>query len=210
MNRGELRSRIRTELLEPTPARWTDNQLNDYLNFIQEDLADVSQTRLTASVNVTDGVAFFTSTIRIPESFWWIDGSRRTKITPAPIEVIPDTTTMGTPYYYLKDGSTITVFPKATGTILVRGIKQPTPMTDDAHSPEWVDYLVYEALIAGTVWQAYLSDGDPQTQVWEKKYLAKKADFAALELKRNPQRVFIQSDEETYPIDSVGYLLSRG
>lgn len=205
MNRGELRAAVREELLEPTAARWTDSQLNRYMNDILLDLAKVSRTEIQADpVSVSAGAATFAlpATILLPKVVVWVEGGTRYRVRWANAPMPRDTTATGTPYLAWLEGSTVRLWPtpSADGQAIVKGVRRPASLADDADVPELQD--VDEALIAGTVWKAYQSDFDPQRDIWAGQYLAAKGAFVEMELRRNPQtgtvRDIYENDNRPY------------
>ena len=191
--RLQLRTEARVELLEPTPARWSDEQLNRYLNLGQEDLAGVGQTRVRAAVAVSagEGSVSAPATILVIENVWWESGGCRWRVRWAYQPFEPNPGSRGTPRIAWREEETVRFWPSASasGSLLFKGRRRPAAMAADDSTHDLPDFeLVNEALIAFAVWQAYLSDFDPQRDIWGPKYGQLKGQFELLELQRNPQR----------------------
>jgi len=211
--RLQLRTDARTALLEPVAARWSDDELNRYLNLGQEDLAKVSQTVARAIVPVTAGTSTVTapSTILTIDDIWWESGGTRSPVEWCELPFEINTTDSGRPYYAWYEGGDIRLWPspQADGYLLVRGVKRPASMDTDTATHDLPDLeTVNEAIVAYCVWQAYLSDYDPQRDTWAAKYAMLKADFARMELERNPRRLRVKNvyDDYLFPLTPFDYL----
>lgn len=210
----QLRTDARAELLETTAARWTDAQLNRYLNLGQEDLAKVSASKIRATVSVSIGASSVVvpSSILVVDDIWWEAGGTRYPMQWSNYPFEPNSTDQGTPRLAWLEGDTVKFWPAAqsSGTLLIKGIKRPAAMTDDNMTHDLPDYeTVNEALVAFCVWQAYLTDYDPQRDVWSAKYLLLKGDFAKMEAERNPQTARVRDvycDDIYLPLTPFDYL----
>lgn len=189
--RLQLRTAVRSNLLEPTPARWTDDDLNRYLDDGQDDLAKVSQTTRLETVAVLANASTVTTPSTILNLRWpayWEDSAgTRSKVRLSNRAMPIDSTTTGRPRWAWKNGKTITLWPKPSdnGNLLIRGVEKPAAFADDNAVSTLED--VDEALIAYATWKAYGVDFDPQRKDWQQDYLSRKVDYAAMEVSKNPQ-----------------------
>lgn len=212
--RLQLRTDARTELLEPSAARWSDDQLNRYLNDGQNDLAEVLRTKIRASVSVTSGTSSIPSpsNISVIYDIWWESGGTRSKVMFSNHPFEPDTQSSGIPVKAWLENGTLYFWPSAgsQGSLLIKGRQKPASMDDDTSThglPD--DPTVDEALIAYCVWQAYNSDFDPQRDLWAVRYAMLKGRFAKAEAERNPQVQTVNNvydDSEPYPLTPWDYL----
>jgi len=194
--RLQLRTAVRANLLEPTPARWSNDDLNRYLDDAQDNLAEVSQTTKLETVAVTAGTATATIpstilSIRWP-MYWEDSAGTRSKVRLSTRAMPIDSTTTGRPRWAWLNGNAITLWPKPAenGGLLIRGVEKPIPFADDNATSVLRDSD--EALIAYATWKAYEVDYDPQRNVWRENYLTRRAEYAALELSRSPQGAQIE------------------
>lgn len=210
----QIRTAARTELLETTAARWSDEQLNRYINDGQEDLAAASQRRVRKTVAVSAGssTASVSSDVLQITDLWWESGGTRSKVAWADKPFEPDTAGQGIPVLAWLEGDTIRLWPaaQADGTLLVKGIPKPAAMGADSDTHDLPDYqCTNEALIAYCVWKAYETDYDPQREVWGGKYAMLKGRFAQLEMQRQPQTQTVDDvydDPEPFPLTPWDYL----
>lgn len=210
----QLRTETRAELLDPTPARWTDEQLNRYLNLGQEDLARAGTTKIRILVPVLAGENSFSapSSILVIDHIWWESGGSRYPVDWSDYPFEPNSTDQGTPRLAWFENETVKFWPAAQsdGQMFIKGIKRPAAMTADNMTHDLPDYeTVNEAMIAYCVWQAYLTDYDPQRDIWSAKYLLLKGEFAKLEIQRNPQTARVRDvyDDDIYlPLTPFDYL----
>lgn len=210
----QLRTDARAELLEPTPARWTDDQLNRYLNLGQEDLAKVStsKTRVTLPILAGANSATAPASILVIDDLWWEAGGTRYPMQWSNYPFEPNSTDQGTPRLAWLEIDTIKFWPAAQsdGTLLIKGIKRPAAMADDNMTHDLPDSeTVNEAMVAFCVWQAYLTDYDPQRDIWSAKYILLKGDFARMEIERNPQTETVRDiycDDIYLPLTPFDYL----
>lgn len=210
----ELRTAAREELLEPTAARWTDAQLNRYLNDGQRDLAEVVRDKARVTINVTAGQssAVLPSTVHAVEEVWWESGGTRSEVVFSNRPFEPDTASLGTPVKAWIEGDTLRFWPAASsdGTLLIKGVPGVAAMVDDTDThglPD--DPTAEEALVAYCVWHAYLSDFDPQREIWAAKYGLLRARFAQHQAERNPQTATVRNvydDEEPILLTPWDYL----
>lgn len=212
--RLQLRAAAREELLEPVAARWTDAQLNRYLNDGQEDLARTGQTRTraTAAVNTGESSVAAPSTILIIERVWWESVGTRSPLRWSNSPFEPDTTSQGRPVIAWLEDDVVRFWPAAQepGALLFKGKRWPAIMGTDESTHGLPDYeCSNEALIAYCVWKAYESDFDPQRDIWGAKYTFQKGRFAAQEAEKNPQTGTVRNvydDPERLPLTPWDYL----
>lgn len=191
MDRQTLRTTVRKILFDqaaPTSSRWSDDDLNRFLNEGLLEVSRAAKRRKTAALSFTAGESSKT----LPTDLLRIDGNplwqatgesiRREIVSSADVYPLDDVT--GRPREYWLIGNTIIIrpVPDVAGTLTVVYLyKFPELATDtDVPEPENVDGI----LIAYALWQALDFDGSPLAQVWREKFVQQLAAWEGAENKR--------------------------
>jgi hypothetical protein len=179
MNRGDLRTAIRSVLMEPAAARWGDADINGYIN---NAIAEVSRALLrkkTAEVSVLAGTETVTlpSDCAVPTDLFWNDD----KIARVLDEEIPTGSDTGTPdrYWLIDDVVYFRPIPDEDGSAkFVYYYNLPSLSTDtDSPALDGLDNFIK----AHGVYEAYFDDSDPRYELWNQRRAQELAAFLSLE-----------------------------
>lgn len=188
MNLGQLRAKVRSILQEPVPARWSNTDIDGYLNDGLQDMAKIAERLRTKEVAVTAGTATITfpDDLLILHSVYWGDSSSKTELLLAKDNLPADDLTQDTPvYFYLLDGSIrLRPIPNEDKNIYFVYYWKPKIMLDDTDMPELEG--TENALISYAVYRAYFEDGDPRAALWEQDYAKQQLKWLAIENQNNP------------------------
>ncbi len=179
MDRATLRATVRRILFDqaaPSASRWSDDDLNRFLNEALLEVSRSAMLRKKAELSFLAGEqskplpADLLSIDGLPQ---WLEsgGTERYELARAE-EPYPLDDASGSPeeYWLLENGIYLRPIPEFGGTLtLVYFKKFPALLNDtDLPEPENVDGI----LIAYAMWQALDFDGNPLSQIWQQKFIA--------------------------------------
>lgn len=191
MDLQTLRATVRRILFDqaaPTASRWSDDDLNRFLNEALLEISRAAKRRKTAALSFTAGE----DSKILPADLLRIDGNPLWQVTGESIrrEIIssedayPLDNATGRPQEYWLIGNSILIrpVPDTSGTLtVVYFYKFPNLAADtDVPEPENVD----DILVAYALWQALNFDGSPLTQMWREEFTRKLASWEIAENKR--------------------------
>ena len=178
MNRLELRTVIRSVLREPVPARWSDNDLNRYINKAIEDVSLSLSRQMMASLQQSTETFNMPDDCLILTEVYWNDNPIERELGAS----IPTGTDTGTPsrYWLIDDVGYLRPIPDIEGTMkLMYYYSLPSMVADTDEPPlKGMDNLIH----AHAVYQAYFEDGDPQFQIWRQRRDEEFISFIGTEL----------------------------
>lgn len=172
-NRGQLRTAIRSVLKEPTAARWSDTDINDYINNALEEVSRALMRMKT----VTSSVLKDAETVSLPSDclvlheLYWIDSNDdKTEIERQFEDQVPMTDTAddtGTPtkFWLINDTVYLRPVPDANGTVEFLYYWEMPDLDSDDDTPALSG--LNNVIKAHAVYEAYFDDGDPRYEIWE-------------------------------------------
>lgn len=188
MTLSQLRTKVRSILQEPVAARWSNADIDSYLNDGLQDMAKTAERLRTKEVAVAIGTATITfpDDLLVLHSVYWGDSSSKTELLLAQDTLPADDLTKDTPvYFYLLDGSIkLRPIPNVAKTIYFVYYWKPRLMVADTDIPELEK--TENALISYAVYRAYFEDGDPRATLWEQDYAKQQLKWLAIEGQNNP------------------------
>lgn len=170
MNLAELTTAIRSILMEPIPARWSNEDIKRYLNDGILELAIVADTTVSKEVPVSAGGNIdITDDMLIVRSVYWDLDDEYKELCPG-LEMLPKSKARGVPDKYFIAGDKIELrpIPDVDGYAKIGYVKKPALLENETGTPEIKN--ADKVLIAYGAWQAFLEDGSPYTQIWETEY----------------------------------------
>jgi hypothetical protein len=192
MTLKEIRTRIRSILQEPFPARWQDTDINAYINAGLRDIAILAERIRTKTIDVAIGVetVTFPTDMLTLKTIYWGDGSQRYELDKALNTYPSDDTTQDDPTtaYIYDQAIHLRPKPQAAGKVTIVYHMKPVDMTLDADTPELQG--AEDALISYGVYRAYFEDGDPRSQLWEQDYSKEQLKWLAVERENNNSPAF--------------------
>lgn len=191
MNRLELRTAIRGVLREPTAARWSDADINSYINNALEEVSRALLRRKTATASVaidTDTVTIPTDCLIISHMFWVDADDNVSEIEREFDDQIPiddyeddddDDTGVPDKYWLIDDAVTLRPIPAAAGTVKFVYYYSLPELDEDTDSPalDGLDRFIK----AHGIYEAYFDDGDPRYEIWKQRKVEELLSFLSVE-----------------------------
>ncbi|GAB7387353.1 hypothetical protein BSNK01_11890 [Bacillaceae bacterium] len=192
----EMRERVRSILQEPVPARWSDEDINGYLNEGLLDLAFMAQRPKSTEIPLAAGQ----STVTFPSDFlsireiYWGDTKGKKPLYLAVEDLPLDDETKGTPkkFYLLNGTIEIRPIPDEAKNVYIVYVATPKELVNDNDVPEFP--RCERVLISYAVYRAYYEDGDPRSQLWRQDFDQQLVNWLTVDRQTQPTNTFQVKD----------------